>query len=249
MVSVAFHGTLVKALVERVNPLSVGWRKACGSVAGMRVERLPERFPNAFGGTVSEEYRGRHHSPTLTMSHFLTVNEAAKLTGKSPSSIRRILYPILKSDKHPDRQHIEPTVAVAKSLRVKGENFAWKISEELLRREIPEGAEKAKAEPKFGSVGGDQSPVIIEMLRKELDIKNRQIETQNDLLKGLTERLREGNILMGSLQQQLALTDGSSRNKSDAVDAESTTTEKPKPGSDVPTETPQKTHWLFRKIF
>ena len=185
------------------------------------------------------------------MSHFLTVNEASKLTGKSPSSIRRILYPILKSDKHPDRQHIEPTVAMEKSLRVKGENFAWKVSEELLRREIPEGEEKAKVEPKFGPVGGDQSPVIIEMLRKELDIKNRQIETQNDLLKGLTERLREGNILMGSLQQQLALTDGSSRNKSEAVDAETTTpsSEKPKPGTDTSTETPKKTHWLFRKVF
>ena len=190
------------------------------------------------------------------MSNFLTVNEAAKLTGKSPSSIRRILYPILKSDKHPDRQHIEPTVAMAKSLRVKGENFAWKVSEELLRREIPEGEEKAKVEPKSGPIGGDQSPVIIEMLRKELDIKNRQIETQNDLLKGLTERLREGNILMGSLQQQLALTDGSNRNKSEAVDAESTTTksESRKEGSVAATEsaektTPKKTHWLFRKIF
>ena len=190
------------------------------------------------------------------MPHFLTVKEAAKLTGKSPSSIRRILYPILKRDKHPDRSHIEPDVATAKTLRVKGENFAWKVSEELLRREIPEGEEKAKVEPKFGPVGGDQSPVIIEMLRKELDIKNRQIETQNDLLKGLTERLREGNILMGSLQQQLALTDGSSRNKSEAIEAESTTTksESRKERSVAATESaektnPKKTHWLFRKIF
>ncbi len=185
------------------------------------------------------------------MSNFLTVNESAKLTGKSPSSIRRILYPILKSDKHPDRPHIEPTVAVAKSLRVKGENFAWKVSEELLRREIPEGEEKAKVEPKSGSVGGDQSPVIIEMLRKELDIKNRQIETQNDLLKGLTERLREGNVLIGSLQRQLALGDGSNRGRSeDALDAKSTITpEKSEQGGDTPKVTPKKTHRLFRKIF
>ena len=47
------------------------------------------------------------------MANFLTVKEAAKLVGKSPSSVRRILYPILENDRHPDRHHIEPTVAAA----------------------------------------------------------------------------------------------------------------------------------------
>ena len=212
------------------------------------------------------------------MSNFLTVIEAAKLTGKSPSSIRRILYPILKSDKHPDRQHIEPNVAMAKSMRVKGENFAWKVSEELLRREIPEGEEKAKVEPKVAPIGGDHLHAFIEMLQKELDIKNRQIETQSELLKGFSERLREGNILIGSLQKQLALGDGSDRNRSDTVEVDSSsmpTAETPKQGSnesasstkttdvsntkskvplnkmtDTLAEPPKKkTHWLFPKIF
>ncbi len=53
MVSPAFHGTPWKAMRERVNPLLVSWRKACGGVAGMRVEMLPERLPNALGGMVS----------------------------------------------------------------------------------------------------------------------------------------------------------------------------------------------------
>ncbi len=181
------------------------------------------------------------------MTNFLTVKEAAQLTGKSPSSIRRILYPILENNHHADRHHIEPDVATAKSLRVKGENFAWKISGELLRREVPEGGAKPKEDSKSGGMGDDQSGAIIEILRGQLDIKDQQIAAQNDVIKGLSERVREGNILMGSLQQQLSPPDTAKRNKSDAVatDASSSSagTEK---GSDAPAKKP---HWLFTKLF
>lgn len=187
--------------------------------------------------------------PHFPMTKFLTVKEAAKIIGKSPSSIRRIIYPILENNRHPDRHHIEPDAATAKALRVKGENFAWKLSEELLRRETPEGGAKALAESKAsGTDRGDQSRTIIDMLRKELEIKNSQIATQNELLIGLSERLREGNILMGKLQQQLSLSDGSTRNKADVVDADSPV-QKPEEGIDASVATPKKTHWLFRKIF
>ena len=71
------------------------------------------------------------------MSTFLTVKEAAQRTGKSSSSIRRAFYPIIKNDAHPDRAHIEPSVEEALKLRVKGESFAWRISEEWLQREVP----------------------------------------------------------------------------------------------------------------
>lgn len=181
------------------------------------------------------------------MTKFLTVKEAAQLTGKSPSSIRRILYPILENNHHPDRHHIEPDVATAKSLRVKGENFAWKISEELLRREVPEGETKTKGEPKSGGIGDDQSAAIIEILRGQLDIKDQQLATANEVIKGLSERVREGNILMGLLQQQLAPPDTAKRNKSDAVatDASSSKAAAEK-GSDAPVKKP---HWLFTKIF
>jgi hypothetical protein len=128
------------------------------------------------------------------MANFLTVKEAAKLVGKSPSSIRRIIYPILESAQHPDRKHIHPTPDDAKALRLKGENFPWKISEQLLRREVPEGGGKDAANSKPAMSSGDAgSAAIIDVLRRELEIKNRQIETQNELLKGLSERLREGS--------------------------------------------------------
>ena len=198
-------------------------------------------FPKPF----QRGYRLACSLPLSPMTNFLTVKEAAKLVGKSPSSVRRILYPILESDRHPDRQQIHPTVAEAKALRVKGENFAWKISEELLRREIPEDGPKTKEDFSSATSADPQSAAIIEILRKELDIKNQQIVTQNDLLIGLSERLREGNILMGTLQQQMALGDGS-RSQPNVVDADAPKTPSPEKGSDA---TPPKTHWLFRKLF
>lgn len=154
------------------------------------------------------------------MTNFLTVKEAAKIVGKSPSSVRRILYPILEDDQHLDRHHIEPDVETAKALRVKGESFPWKLSEELLRREMTEGAPRAKAEAASNTADEDRSSPIIDILRKQLDIKDQQIAAANEVIKELSERIREGNILMGSLQQQLSLTDASSRSKPAVVKSE-----------------------------
>ena len=183
------------------------------------------------------------------MTTFLTVKAAAIFSNRSPSSVRRIIYPILEDNRHPDRHHIEPDVATAKSLRVTGENFAWKVSEELLRRVMSEEGTKSTTESRPASKNApDQSTAILEIFRKQLDIKDQQIAAQNDVIKGLSERVREGNILMGSLQQQLSLTDGSTRNKSGVVDAEKPV-QKPEKGSDTATKSPTTTHWLFRKIF
>jgi hypothetical protein len=183
------------------------------------------------------------------MTKFLTVAEAAKLVGKSPSSIRRIIYPILENDQHPDRHQIEPSPDEAKALRLKGENFPWRISEELLRRHVPEAGAKTAGESKAApAAGGDGSAALLEMLQRELDIKNRQIETQNELLKGLSERLREGNILIGSLQQQLALPESSNRQRPEVVhtDAEPPQAEQ---GSEPEPTTKAKKRGLFRRIF
>src|SRR5439155_22819389 len=84
------------------------------------------------------------HSP---MPEFLTITQAAQQTGRSASSIRRrIIYPILENDQHPDRSHIEPSVEEVQRLRMKGESFPWRVSRELLDRFGPpkESAELPK---------------------------------------------------------------------------------------------------------
>jgi hypothetical protein len=186
------------------------------------------------------------------MAKFLSVKEAAKLVGKSPSSIRRILYPILENDQHPDRKHIHPTPEDAKALRLKGENFPWNISEELLRREVPDAGAKGAGDSKAAThLGGDGSAGIVDMLRRELDIKNDQIRTQSELLKQLSERLREGNILMGSLQQQLGLPDAANRNRNDVVDAKPEAAKAEEGSEPARSSAPKKRglfDWLFIKL-
>ncbi len=161
------------------------------------------------------------------MNAFHTVKEAALITGKSPSSIRRIIYPIIEAAAHPDRDQIRPTVDEVRDLRVKGENFAWRISEELLRREVPEqpAAEQGSGRSTGQAASNGQSDLIA-MLQAELTIKNQQIATQSgmmsqqmELISGLSERLREGNLLIGSLQQQLRLTDGTPHPRKNTIDA------------------------------
>ncbi len=191
------------------------------------------------------------------MPTFVTVKEAAKLTGKSPSSIRRVIYPIIHGKNHADRQHIEPTEDDATKLRVKGENFAWRISEELLRREVPIETAKPADDERVDSqprTAGDVE--LLTMLRRELDIKNQQITQQSEMLSkqmelvsGLSERLREGNILIGSLQKQLAITDGSSRIETDVVEAKSSISPATEKGSEAAKKKVKPKKGFFSRLF
>lgn len=189
------------------------------------------------------------------MSSFLTVKEAARLTGKSPSSIRRVIYPILENDAHPDRMHIEPSVEDVLKLRMKGENFAWRLSEELLRREVPldTGTEKgsATASPRQGASAEGE---LLAMLRRELDIKNQQITQQAEiiakqmeLVTGLGERLREGNLLLANLQQRLALPPA--RDASTSEPLKTKRSPQPEKGSNIPAKTTKPKKGFFSRIF
>ena len=113
---------------------------------------------------------------------------------------------ILANDAHADRGQIQPSVEEAMQLRVKGENFAWRLSEELLRREVPIEAGTDKTIPHAATkLSGHAEQDLLAMLQGELQIKNQQIVQQGELISkqmelisGLSERLREGNILIGS---------------------------------------------------
>ncbi|MBI2806042.1 MAG: hypothetical protein HYX68_13765 [Planctomycetes bacterium] len=191
------------------------------------------------------------------MAPFLTVKEAAQLTGKSPSSIRRVIYPIIKNDTHADRGQIQPSVDDAMQLRVKGENFAWRLSEELLRREVPADTEQGSAAPGSSAKSaahGDGD--LLAMLRGELEIKNKQIGQQSELISkqmelisGLSERLREGNVLIGSLQQHLALPDARGGSQPITAKTKRAPSTEPEKGSTVPAKTPKPKKGFLARIF
>lgn len=130
---------------------------------------------------------------------FLTIGEATSKTGSSASTVRRIIHSIVRDATHPDRDAVIPSPADAEALKKKGENYTWRIREDILDRELgsaPSKKEKVKVEG---------APDVIAILERELQIKNQQIEKQWEVIGSLNERLREGNILMASLQKRLAL--------------------------------------------
>jgi hypothetical protein len=192
------------------------------------------------------------------MPEFFTVKGAARLTGKSPSSIRRIIYPIIRDDAHADRTHIAPSVEEVRTLRMKGENFAWRVSKELLDRELPAASPAEKMERQDPSPPSPADAALISMLRRELDIKNQQITQhtemlgkQMELISGLSERLREGNVLIASLQQRLALSDGRSSSAVETVKPKRETSapaDKGK-GSTMATKSPKPKQGFLRRLF
>ncbi len=145
----------------------------------------------------------------------LTIADAVEKTGRSPSTVRRLIRTITDAAAHPDREGIEPAPAEVDAFKKKAENFTWKIREDVLLKHF-KGApkEEKKSAPASAEPQGD----IFQILERELEIKNRQIEKQWEVIHSLNDRLREGNILMGSLQKRLTLPSGDSLNAS-AMDA------------------------------
>jgi hypothetical protein len=220
--------------------------------------RVSEWVPNIDSrnrcATLPDWYPWCHHSPLALPPTFLTVNEAARTVHKSPSSIRRIIYPIVRDDQHPDRHHIQPSVEEALRLRTKGENFPWRLSEELLRREVPiEAGSDASRSAADGmrSSPGDGYTELLAMLRRELDIKNTQITQQMELISGLSERLREGNILLGSLQHsqpRLPLMNVRDTESSERTKAK-TSPAKPEKGSAAASKSAKAKRGFFSHLF
>jgi len=133
----------------------------------------------------------------------LTINEAVNKTKRSSSTIRRVIRSITDPPSHPDRSGVEPTPRAVEAFKKKGENFTWKIREDILLKNLS-SAQREEEKPATNS-SSKMEKGILHILRHELDLKNRQIEKQWDVIQSLNDRLREGNILMGSLQQRLAL--------------------------------------------
>ena len=158
-----------------------------------------------------------------------------------PQAIRRLFYPILEDDQHPDRHHIEPNPHEVIAARMQGDNFAWRISEEFLAREVvtKERSKKDKPVVESGDVTAMQE--VVSLLREQLQqshgqlqVKDQQIAALAEMMKSLNERLREGNILMGSLQKQLTLGEGKETGQGSArsvtsVEATSEKAEESKP--------------------
>lgn len=146
--------------------------------------------------------------------HLLSVKEARKLTGKSESTIKRLIREITGDPDHPDRSLVLPSRDEVEKRRAAGDTYTWRIDTKLLLSRYPQesdseqGSENVeKATTTAGSNGG-----IIDLLREQLQSKDQQLRTletqldrKDDQIAKLNDRMRESNVLMQELQKRLAI--------------------------------------------
>lgn len=158
------------------------------------------------------------------MPEFLTIGQASKRTGRSTSTLRRFVRSIVQDDDHADRPLIRPTQAEIKRHTAAGVQYAYEISDELLRRAFPPEAAPA-AEEGSGVDTHATTPLFatlqqtIHKLEEQLDRKDSQIERKDSQISELTERLRESHIMQNDMQKQLALAAPKAGTGATAIDA------------------------------
>ena len=146
----------------------------------------------------------------------LTIREVAEKTGHSPHKIRRLIKAVADQSAHPDRSQIEPSPEDVRRLTAEDVQFTWRVTEELVRRELGDAA-AISTEEKTSPAGGGESPEWLavmqritdakekaeERLFEQLRVKDDQLRAKDEQIAALNDRLRESNVLMASLQKQL----------------------------------------------
>lgn len=148
------------------------------------------------------------------MPTFLSIKEAAERAEKAEITIRRYVQSVVKDKpKSAHRKLIQPTPTEVRSLKKQKRPFSWKISEELIAKQFKQEKEsKTSVKP---AKKGKEDTAFLSTLQSELEGKKEQMKVKDDQIKALTEivyslneRMREGNVLMASLQKHLALPEG-----------------------------------------
>ena len=151
------------------------------------------------------------------MEQHLTVREACKFSGKSESTLKRLIREITRSPDQYDRNLLLPSREEVENRRSTGDTFVWKINQELLIKRFPKIVESEVAQKGIKSndsskIDNGGSALIVEVLRDQLQSKDRQIQTletqldrKDEQIKSLNDRMHESNVLMRELQNRLAI--------------------------------------------
>lgn len=154
------------------------------------------------------------HPLRFPMDQHLTLSEARDITGKSESTIKRLLREIVADDNHPDRSAILPPPDEVRRKRGAKEPYAWKIDRQILMRRFPPEttAKKGTAAASQSAAAPQGLDAVMQVLQEQLRSKDEQIRTlekqldrKDEQIANANDRLRESNVLMHDMQKRLAL--------------------------------------------
>jgi len=142
------------------------------------------------------------------MKDLLSVSEARKLTGKSESTIKRMIREIAADESHEDRGLIEPTHEELERRRAEKEPYVWKVAKSLLEKRYPVH-EPGQSTVHGGGHGGGESVTgldssyvtLLEQTNADLRSQN---ERQLELISELTNNQKQSNVLVKSLTDILS---------------------------------------------
>lgn len=134
-------------------------------------------------------------------TEYLNLKDAEAFTGKSRSTLRRFVEGITRPENHPDRHFIEPSVEDVKKLHAANNPFAWRINRDLLEREFrKQGSQPEKATGAF-----PDNDRLVAVLEKSIAMLETELREKNQQIAQFQERQREFNVLLRSVNEQLAL--------------------------------------------
>ena len=146
------------------------------------------------------------------MDQHLTVSEARQFTGKSESTIKRLLREIVADPQHADRLFILPSAEEVERRKAAKEPYVWKIDRQLLLRRFPQEEAAESGGATQAGPASTHTELVMQVLQEQLKSKDEQLRTlekqldrKDDQIASLNERMRESNVLMRELQQRLAI--------------------------------------------
>ncbi len=140
---------------------------------------------------------------TPMSTEFLSLKDAEAFTGKSRSTLRRFVESITRTENHPDRHLIEPSIDEVKQLHASNNPFAWRINRELLEREFrKQGTDTAKSTEESQSGASSE---LVQLLKQSIDMLRDELTEKNKQISQFQERQRESNLLMQQANERLTL--------------------------------------------
>lgn len=142
------------------------------------------------------------------MKDLLSVSEARQLTGKSESTIKRMIREIAADESHEDRGLIEPSHEELERRKAEKEPYVWKVAKSLLEKRFPvheldQNSVHGGGHGRGESVTGLDSSYVTLLEQTNADLRS-QNERQLELISELTNNQKQSNVLVKSLTDILS---------------------------------------------